>query len=133
MALGEPSSNAFLFVIDNQNGDQFDAFLDVVAFDGFNDMQLRYRPINQPTAKWTRLTTSNNDGDQETEIDEIAIQTTEGCDAEFDRLLAVYNEAISKAFGGSAAIPENGIERIKWLLQNATAEQDNVLTRTDGT
>lgn len=129
MNLADPSFNAFFFTIDAENGDQFDAYLDLKQFSDFYDLQVRYRPIDT-VEEWVYLSAADNDGDSITEVNENQLDTEANTNAEFDRLLAVHNESIKKAFGGGASeIPTEGIERIEWLIRNGTAEADNVLTR----
>jgi hypothetical protein len=58
--------------------------------------------------------------------------TKEGTDAEIDRILDLYNDAINKFFGNDETDePTSGLDRVRWLLKNnGITEKDNVLTRT---
>ena len=128
MALGEPGPQAYFFPIVTADGSEYDAFWDVVAFDGFYDSQVRYRLKGQDNDAWAYLSASNNEGDQKTEVNEQALLTTEGANNDWLRLMAVHNEAITKAFGGGAGeIPENGLERLRHLIEHNTVAIDNQL------
>ena len=122
MAFGDPAPGAYHFVIEGD--ENYDAFIQVLDFDGFSNLDLRYK-LPEAT-KWTWLSTG---GDVELNLPQMT--TKADTNAEIDRILDLYNTAIKKAFGGdSGSEPEKGLERVRWLLKNGgITESNNVLTR----
>jgi hypothetical protein len=123
MAFGDPKAGAYHFVIESKNN--FDAFIQVLDFEGFSNLDLRYKLPSSD--KWTWLRT---EGDVELSANRMT--TKEGTDAEIDRVLDLYNDAINKFFGNDETDePTSGLDRVRWLLKNnGITEKDNVLTRT---
>jgi len=123
-----PSANAYFFIIDGETK-QYDAFFDVVEIGDGNYGEVRYRPLNSsPETPWVYLPPV---GDVEFDVSKMT--TADDTDAEVDSVLNSLNGGIKKAFGGGPADkPENGIERVRWLLKNnGITESNNILTRGD--
>jgi len=122
MAFGDPAEGAYHFVIEGDKN--YDAFIQVLDFQGFSNLDLRYRlPESE---KWTWF---NSGGD--VELNATQLTNKADTDAEIDRILDLYNAAIKKAFGGdSGEGPASGLERVRWLIKNGgITEQNNTLTR----
>ena len=129
-AIGEPTANAYMFVIDS-NDKQYDAYFDIKNVGGYYEGEIRYRPFGSPlSTPWVYLSAVQSTG-VDTEFDSNKMLTSEATDAEIDTVLKALNGGLKKVFGGGAvAKPEKGIERVLWMLKNnAITESDNVLKR----
>ena len=122
---GDPSSSAYRFTVTSSANDEYDAFVDFLAFDGFNTVNLRYR-VAGSSDKWVYLAAP--------EIDESDLSTPDLVNAEVDRLIQILNDALFTEFGqpdsGQPSQPLAGLERLRWILQYALSEKNNVITRS---
>ena len=124
MAFGDPTEGAYHFVIEGDKN--YDAFIQVLDYDGFSNLDLRYKLTD--ASKWTWFSSGGD-----VELNESQLTNKADTDAEIDRILDLYNAAIKKAFGSdSGSEPESGLERVRWLIKNGhVTESNNILTRTE--
>lgn len=120
----KPTINSFVFVIDGQDGQQFDAFLDLNG-DYENPggqwfVDLRYKATNSTDDKWVFLDS----------YDMYNVSTPEDIDAEIDAVIVKANAKIKETFGAkNDEIPESGYQRVFWTLKNGLKEVKNVISR----
>jgi hypothetical protein len=125
-SITEPSTSAFFFVVDDATtGSQFDVFLDVNFYSGFETFDMRFRPAGSQD-KWTFISLNSVDGfDSEIPTD---LDTAEKTFAEIDRIVAHANKVIVLKFGVQER-PPFGVPLILWLLKSGfLKESNNVLT-----
>jgi len=132
MALGQPSADAYMFVIDAGSA-QYDAYFDAVTIgDDLHVGDVRYRPIGSASSvAWTPISSIGGGADTDNEFDSNRMTTTEDTYAEMDSVLANMSQAIELVFGGSGGeAPASGIDLIRFMLKNnMVSESNNVLTR----
>ena len=114
----EPTAESFRFVIDGTN-QQYDAFLYLHPDDY---IECRYKPINDPIAKWTFLTAPN--------VYTFNMTDTAKTDSALDVAIEKINTEIASVFGVAAPeAPTKGADRIKWMIQAGLSETGNVIKR----
>lgn len=140
--MSAPSASAYMFVIQDSAGKQYDAYLDIQLVVDFYSWEVRYRPINQTGDKWTYLSPSRHpDGNfvvhlkSKYEIDQ-EYDTEEKCRAELVRICEGFSKVIKVVFGEPGETePEPsdkiGLDGLIYLLKNKVVEQDNVLSLTE--
>ncbi|MCC2615926.1 hypothetical protein LJ739_06705 [Aestuariibacter halophilus] len=117
---GAPSEGAAHFVLDGKHR-QYDAYIDLVMmFDNTWSLDCRYREIGT-TGKWAWLIGPDIDGSN--------LLTGVDADNAMHNALSIINDEIKRVFGGDVKpIPENGIQRLEWIVTNAISESGNVLS-----
>ena len=134
MSIGNPTVNAFLFVLDDKaSGKQFDAYIDIVDFQDFASFDFRYRPVGS-NDKWTFLNASLSDGSQfgDSVLDYKDMISKQAIIDWLKKCIARFNLVIAEKFGAQDEAPDGGIEFAKWVLRTGKlSENDNVLTFKD--
>ena len=114
-----PSSRAELFTITASDGTAYDAFFDINPVAG--GIWLGQVFYKLPTAsEWTYLVPYNQGGSAgDDEFDASRMTTTADTDAEIQSVIDANNRGNINEFGeGSSEIPELGIQRAIWMLEN---------------
>ncbi len=109
MSVGTPSANAFMFELTSNNKD-YDVYIDVTNFPDTNDfLDCRYREKGT-NGEWLWVLSP----------DLFNLEDTQSTDKAFSEAISKINEKLKKTFNLQevSAIPDKGVDRLKWLLSN---------------
>lgn len=115
----QPTAQAFRFTINGQN-QQYDAFMDLVSYESFKALVIRYRAQGATGDEWTFLLGE--------EFNEAKIGSDADVRAEFNRILTTANGVIENTFGTAGDKPLSGWELVQWYVSVGLQASSNVIS-----